>query len=243
MIISHSRKFIFIKPMKVAGTSLEIALSKYCGPGDILTPFGQKDEQTRRDLGYTLGQNHLVPLGAQTARDWARLALLGRRRKRYLSHARACDIRASLPADIWNGYLKIAVVRNPFDYAVSRYFWEMRLLPQSQSQPQSLPPFQTWLSEQPEMLLENRRITHIDGRSVVDVMLRYEHLGADLDALSDRLGLGAPLSEDLAQLSAKTSSRPAATTPRSMFSDHPECRRLVEILCREDIDTYGYQAP
>ena len=39
MIVSHSRKFIFLKTRKTAGTSLEIALSKYCGPEDVLAPI------------------------------------------------------------------------------------------------------------------------------------------------------------------------------------------------------------
>jgi hypothetical protein len=39
MIISHKHKFIFFKTKKTAGTSIEIALSKYRGPDDVITPF------------------------------------------------------------------------------------------------------------------------------------------------------------------------------------------------------------
>ena len=144
-------------------------------------------------------------------------------------------IRATLPADIWDGYLKISAVRNPFDYAISRYFWEGRTAP--------LPPFGDWLRDNPELLLENRRITHIDGRCAADVMLRYEHFDSDLAALSDRLSLPENLFEILSGISAKTGNRPSDTTPSRMFSDFPDCRTLVEILCREDIETYGYRAP
>ena len=37
MIISHKHKFIFIKTVKTAGTSIDIALSKICEPQDIIT--------------------------------------------------------------------------------------------------------------------------------------------------------------------------------------------------------------
>jgi hypothetical protein len=39
MIISHEHKFIFVKTRKTAGTSIEIALSKFCGPDDVICPI------------------------------------------------------------------------------------------------------------------------------------------------------------------------------------------------------------
>ena len=53
MILSHEWKFIFIKGRKVAGTSIEMALSTICGPDDIVTPITPYDEIQRiRAGGY-----------------------------------------------------------------------------------------------------------------------------------------------------------------------------------------------
>ncbi len=41
MLLSHKYKFIFIKTKKVGGTSVEIALSKYLGEDDIITPCSE----------------------------------------------------------------------------------------------------------------------------------------------------------------------------------------------------------
>ena len=58
MIISHRHRFIFIKTRKTAGTSIEIALSRYCGPSDVITPITLSDEPYRGQFGYS-AQNYL----------------------------------------------------------------------------------------------------------------------------------------------------------------------------------------
>ena len=50
MILSKVHRFIFIKGIKVGGTSVEIALSRLCGPDDIVTPITPIDELKRLDV-------------------------------------------------------------------------------------------------------------------------------------------------------------------------------------------------
>ena len=39
MIICHQHRFIFVKTLKTAGTSIEVFLSQHCGPLDVVTPI------------------------------------------------------------------------------------------------------------------------------------------------------------------------------------------------------------
>ena len=39
MMISHSRKFVFVKTKKTAGTSIECALAPFLEPGDLTSPL------------------------------------------------------------------------------------------------------------------------------------------------------------------------------------------------------------
>jgi hypothetical protein len=59
MIISHKHKFIFIKPQKTAGTSVELMLSRICGDKDVITPLGfDPDPNVREKHNATPPQNY-----------------------------------------------------------------------------------------------------------------------------------------------------------------------------------------
>ena len=58
MIYSKKNNFLFLKGVKVAGTSVEIALSKLCGNQDVISPIANIDERTRVQLKIRHAQNY-----------------------------------------------------------------------------------------------------------------------------------------------------------------------------------------
>lgn len=92
MIISHKHKFIFIKTVKTAGTSLEVFLSQQCGPQDLVTPIIP----------------HVEPH-------------LARNHEGYYNHIPAFQIRHKIAPQIWRSYFKFCVERNPWDKTLSYY--------------------------------------------------------------------------------------------------------------------------
>jgi len=105
MIISHKHRFVFIKTRKTAGTSMEIALSKYCGPDDIITPISPNDESTRRSLGYRGPQNCEIPLSSYSRKAFLKAAYR-RRRLSFRNHSSAAFIMKYLDDEKWNSYFK-----------------------------------------------------------------------------------------------------------------------------------------
>ena len=102
MIVSHKHKFIFLKTQKTAGTSIEIALSKHCGPDDIITPISSEDEKLRKKFGNLGPQNYVSPIWDYGVRDLAKRLLRDRRKLRFYNHISANVVRAHVGEHVWN---------------------------------------------------------------------------------------------------------------------------------------------
>src|SRR4051794_10259239 len=92
MIVSHKCRFIFVKTLKTAGTSLEVFLSQHCGPDDVVTPILPHVEPHRP-------RNH----------------------DGFFNHMPAAVIRERVGPKVWETYFKFCVERNPWDKTLSYY--------------------------------------------------------------------------------------------------------------------------
>jgi hypothetical protein len=187
MIISHKHRFIFLKTNKTAGTSVEIALSKFCGPDDVITPISPEDEQTRRALGHRGPQNYFAPWRDYGLRDVAARVLKKRRKMRYFNHISGREVRALVGEEVWNGYYKFCFERNPYDRVISHYYWCNRTEPR--------PPLSSFIHSPQAMALKRRGygIYTIDGAIAVDRICRYEAIDEELEEVRKVIGLPEPL--------------------------------------------------
>jgi Sulfotransferase family len=226
MIICHKYKFIFIKTRKTAGTSIEIALSQFCGKDDIITPISRKDEPIRVELGYPGPQNFKVPLPRYTAKDWFNLVSRRRRRKFY-NHMQAQDIRKYIDREVWNTYFKFCFERNPWDKALSLYYWQIR-------GKETKLPFSEHLKSVEASRLSNFHIYAINGEVAVNHVALYENLDQELKEISERL----KLPEQIILPTAKGSARQNRQHYRELMGE--EERALIEKTCFQEINHWGY---
>jgi hypothetical protein len=231
MIVSHQQRFVFIKTRKTAGTSIEIALSEHCGPADIITPIDEVDEQIRRELGHRGPQNFEVRqpasgLGGLISR------LFGRNVVRHYNHAPASLIRARIGPQSYDSYRKFCVVRNPWDRAVSLYFWRKNR-PGSEKLDEEMS-FAEFVRDTPADVLSDAHIFTIDGAAAVDRFVRYENLAEDLTTALAELGLPAI---DLPW--AKSGTRETKDHYSWIYDDESEAR--IRELCVWEIDNLGYE--
>jgi hypothetical protein len=238
MIISHKYRFIFVKTRKTAGTSIEIALSGLCGPDDVITPQNSenpanpvnaaliRDEQLRTDSGCTPAQHYHVPLSDYTFRQWRRL-LTKRIRARHKKHAPASAIEDTWPTE-WRSYYTFCVERNPWDKAISLYYWftggrRYKDGPMHQVLGRDLERVSNW------------HIYAVNDHPAVDQIILYENLEQELDRLADRLKL--PHKLDLP--CAKGEFRRDQRNYRDVID--LETKALIDRVCAKEIEYFGYR--
>lgn len=239
MVVLSDPKLIFIKPHKVGGTSFEIALSKYAKKDSIITPIGKTDEAVRKALGYRGPQNYKYPiheLMTLPAKRIAKNLLSGFWPEKYISHLTAREIYNLLPRSTWEDHLKISIVRNPFDIAVSAYFW-------LNQDPKDRPDFGSWCLEHVEQLLVNRKSYYIDKKEVVDFYLVYHRLEEDLLELESKMPTLAELWNAFCSISTKGGTRPAHASIEYMFANAQKARTLIVSLFDEEIERFGFKTP
>lgn|GEM_PF-2132696 len=74
MILSHKHHLIFSRPRKVASTSFEMALSRFYGVQDVITPLSPSEDATRRADGFLGPQKYSKPLAQSGAARQSREA-------------------------------------------------------------------------------------------------------------------------------------------------------------------------
>jgi hypothetical protein len=228
MIISHTRRFIFIKSRKTAGTSLESALSQYCSGTDVVTPLNDF-RHNRDEKGEFIHR-------AMNADEYRNIG----------QHVDAVTIMTRLPSEQWDSYFRFSIARNPWDRMVSDFTWLARNDPALQPKVRFYHRFGVPFDEfgQTRRLFAdfiksgnwttNDRFYVIDDRLCVDQVIRYEHLSDDFREVCQAIGV-PPVT--LPRL--KAGIRPA----KRHYSEYYDERTagIVADRHRNDLRLFGYE--
>ena len=189
MIINHKYKFIFFKSLKVGGTSMEIALSKFTSDNDIVTRIMVDEEEALR----------------------GNLGINSKNAGSLVNHSSAADLLKFLESpqykdkDIFNSYFKFTIIREPIDLFISqhsyqRYTWADRSPPF----PFMKPPknINNWIKK-----IKRRRFngigTNISEQNWNIYSLNNKPITDDYITYSKDSGPGSKMYEDCTRISEK----------------------------------------
>ena len=223
MIISHKLQVIYIKLKKVAGTSFEVALSRYCGGDDILTPPEAKTSSNKK----------LIRLGYTGARNYQAFNI-----KKRIAHLGAKEIKPIIPAKVFADYLKIATIRSPYQKAISWYFWKKR----GSHATTVGEDFESFVASEclhhKDNPLMDYDLIHINGQAMVDFVLRYEHLAEDIKKLEVKIGCRG-LSDTFKGIHVKGQLRPTqGSSLGEVYAKHPKAKAMIDRMYYENYDKY-----
>jgi len=228
MIISHKHKFIFLKTRKTAGTSIEIALSKHCGPEDIITPISLEDEKIRKKLGCRGPQRWEKPLKHYNKNDFKKLIKKRKLPRLFYNHIPAEQIITLVGEKLYNDYFKFCVERNPFDRAISYYFYAMRNYQDDEKQG-----INEFIKNASYKKLSNWEIYTMNEEVVVDYICKHETLQEDLKKICSMIGL-----PDLELPQAKSGFRNDRSHYKEVLSK--EAIKHIQQVCRKEIEYLDY---
>ena len=244
MIVSHKHKIIFLKPRKVAGTSFEIALSKYLDDKDIVTPISRLDEEARTERGFQGPCNFnfgLVKLFTKNPNKPVSFSNWELPQKFY-NHISASAAKRRLDAAVWRDYRKVSIVRNPWDRAISIFFWKntkkrKKIFP-------DIANFTQYFQDKPQLLEINYPNYMINGADIIDTYVRFEHFEKDILALEKQVPSLSGLWDTFSQTSAKAGTRDVSrSTPAEIYANNPLVHSQIEKLNAWEIKRFSYRLP
>ncbi len=167
MLISHSKKFIFIHVYKVAGSSINKALSGYCS-------YSSRSRNPIKKLKTSLGITPDVHI-----RD-------------FQGHVTAAELKDQMDQAVFDRYFKFAFVRNPWDWQVSLYHFALQDPKHPQhSLTQSFGSFEKYIEwrVKEDLHLQKEFVYDSNDNLLLDFVGKMENLQADFDTVCDRIGV------------------------------------------------------
>jgi hypothetical protein len=247
MILSYSKRFLFIKTRKTGGTSVEVVLSHICGDSDIITPMTPIDERLRLE-GARPCQNFSAKPEVERdyvirLRDDPELRKLPKEVKEaqiFYNHMTISEVleRAEFePKD----YFKFTVERHPYEKAVSFANFNLRYSAYTAGRPMTvelseIPPAIDSLIASGKLIgkIRNYDLYTVGGNVAVDQIIRYECLGQDLEAIARKLGVEGEISLPKTKVGARDRNVPAA----DILDAHQ--KKWIADVCKEEFDLMAY---
>lgn len=216
MLVSHKKKFIYLKAHKVAGTSIELILEPFCRD-DGKEPTHVTDEYISKS--GVVSVRHQNWGGKMTEGLWK-------------NHDLPKKIIKNLGKEIYNSYFKICAIRNPYDLMVSLYHWRGNNKINEEEFYKFIKKIKNDFKQgiNDGQVIKNNKVFWGEGNVFY---IRYENLKEDLLKLSNQLDLNLDLN-NLKHL--KKSER---GDYRLYYNE--ESKEIVQSLFDQEIEKFGYE--
>jgi len=246
VILSERFRFVFIKGMKVAGTSVEMALAPVCGPDDIVTPISGIDELERIAAGGRC-RNYSGDRAAEaaylerlTSAQREDLGSIPRPKEKFYNHMGLAEVMRQYAGPLTD-FRIVCVERSPYSKVLS--WLNMKLTYQHyatgsgslRADPNRMRHYMDEVIDTGAVLAVRNidRYRDADGRMPAQAM-RYEQLSKDFGEFLEAVGAPRPL----ALPHAKKGLMADGVDPREFF--RPDQIAKLNAMFAEEFATFRY---
>ena len=235
MLVRFRSPFIFYKTTKTAGTSSEAALEQMIWGREpthvkrmtvyrdgFVTKRGALSLERQHELALDIKLRFFCEFGKELTPETKKIIALR-------NHSTVDDSKLALSETFVRNALKVVNVRNPWDKAVSAYFWKMRGRVPSQGIKGD---FEKFASEYVPIGIDEDVCDIFDESWIA---LRYESLETDLQELSRR----CEFTKDFRLQGYKSHTRPAEFKSGEIYSD--SAKRSIAKNWSHWIDKFHYE--
>lgn len=240
MIISHAYKFIFIRPRKVASSSIVAAIAPSLKSGDYMvgTPACLEKEMQRPGALD----------GIKFAKE--RRSIFGPLHH----HSPLARVYLTFGSRV-KDYKVITASRNPWERAVSEYFWSIQYLnKESASLGEHRDMFAQYIRKAGRLSLDRKLgsffmgslrrnqlsqayLHTVFGKQIVDHVIQFENLQEGVEELNNLFDFEREVK--LPKVKLKSQFKPKKIFWRDMYD--LETKSIVEKSCNDEISLFGYK--
>ncbi len=223
-VVSHEHEFIFLKTHKTAGTSLEGELAAALGEDAIVTPSAEVEGRNHEGIfnplpGLLRAASHRGHGAKGTIKQF-------RSRSAYHQHMHAVSVRDRVGRRVWGRYFKFAFERNPYDKAVSWYWWTRHFEGIDVSLDEFIHGGYRSMTDWP--------IYAIDDEVAVDFIGRFENLQQDVARVAEKIGL---------QIGTDTRHKSGIRPEEEELRLSERSYGTISRVCAREIAEFGYSCP
>lgn len=235
-LVINKEKIIFIKGSKVAGSSFELALSKFTSTKDIITPLNADEELLRQKLKIPNPKNYEyknLELFKKNKQLFIKSMIKGNKYPKFETHETAENIQKKISKQIWSDYKKLAIIRNPYTFTVSAYYWANRN--------KKFKNINDFIRNRADVLERFKKFYFINDNDVIDIYFRFEHLSDDILSFENLYPSFRGLEKVFSEFNLKKGIKPENLNEVDLLKKYPKLIKKINLKMEYFFKKFNYE--